>query len=172
MIAALTSGKRLQNVLEQPLDSPAKSFLLALLGVIPLDHAHAPQRFRQAPRDLRVDLRPLAEDGANRPESPLHGKPKHGEHRNRQSGHADIDFDQHDEGKERRQKRADELHQARPEQVSSPFDVAHDAGDECARFVRVEECDRQPPHVSLDAAAKLGNQPLRRFREELRQGEG
>ena len=64
----------------------------------------------------------------------------------------------------RRQQAAQKFHEARADQIPHALDVAHDARDERARFVRVVVRDRQAPDVLLHFSAQLGDHPLRRFR--------
>ena len=65
-----------------------------------------------------------------------------------------------------------QLDEAGPHQVPEALHVVHDPGDEVARLVRVVERDRQAAHVLLDPDAHVGDQLLRRLRDELHQREG
>ena len=58
-------GEGAHDVVEQASHASGEDRLLALFGVISLDHAHAAQRFREPARDLGIDLAALAE---NRPD--------------------------------------------------------------------------------------------------------
>ena len=68
----------------------------------------------------------------------------------------------------RRQQAAQKFHEPRADQVPHALDVAHDARDQRARFVRIVIRDRQPPDVFLHLPAQLGDHPLRRFRQGFR----
>ena len=65
---------------------------------------------------------------------------------------------------------ARELDEAGPHQVPEPLHVVHDPRDEVARLVGVVEGDRQAAHVGLHLDAHLGDEPLRRLREQLGRG--
>ena len=72
---------------------------------------------------------------------------------------------------QRRQQSADELDQAGADQVADAFDIGHDARDQRAGLVGVVVGDRQPADMLLHFLPQLGDQPLRRLRQQLRQGE-
>ena len=65
-----------------------------------------------------------------------------------------------------------QLDEAGPHQVPEALHVVHDPGHEVARLVRVVERDRQAAHVLLDPDPHLGDQLLRRLRDELDEREG
>ena len=56
-------GEGAQHVVQQPLHAAGEDPRLLGLGVVALHHAHAGQRFGEAPGDFGVDLAALAEDG-------------------------------------------------------------------------------------------------------------
>ena len=66
---------------------------------------------------------------------------------------------------------ADQLHEAGADQVPDPLGVGHDARDEHAGLGRVEVADRQPRDVLLHRRAHVGDRPLRRDAQHLRQRE-
>ncbi len=92
---------------------PAKTAGFAIFGVIALDDAHAAERFRQAARDFGVDLAALAKDGTDGLESVLQNKDKHAQHGEYRERNRDAAMQQVDEGENRGEHAAEELHQAR-----------------------------------------------------------
>ena len=62
-------GDRLQDVREEPRDAVGEDRLLAPLAVVSLDDADPGERLGEPPRDLAVDLRPLAKDGPRTPKN-------------------------------------------------------------------------------------------------------
>jgi hypothetical protein len=77
------------------------------------------------------------------------------------------DAEAHDGGDEA----ADQLHQPGPHQVADAVGVAHDAGDEHAGLGGVEVAHRQVHDARLDALPHVGDGPLRRHPQDLREGE-
>ncbi len=83
-----------------------------------------------------------------------------------------ADAQQHHQRDDGRHQAADEIHQARADQIAHAFDVGHDARYQHAALVGVVIADREASDVLLDFLAQLGDQSLAGFREQLRQGEG
>ena len=148
-----------------------KVFVLAFLGVIALDDADAAEGLGKAPRDLRVELRALAEDRPDRPERLVQDDAEAHEEREGHERHRRADLEEDDERDRGREQSARELDEARPDEVSHALDVAHDPRDESARLVRVEVRDREPSDVRLDLSAQLRDETLRGLGQKLRQRE-
>ena len=148
-----------------------KDLGFTLLRVVALHDAHAGERFGKAARHLGVDFPALAENRPDHPEGAIERSRERGEYNQGQNGQRNADMKKDDQGKERREDAAGELHETGPNQVPQALDVAHDAGDKHARLRRVVIGHGEPPHVFLDLPAQLGDEPLRLFREQLRQRE-
>ena len=88
----------------------------------------------------------------------------HEQQRGREPRHHRTDAQQHVERDSRRQQAAQKFHEPRADQIPHAFDVAHDARDERARFIRIVVRHRQAPDVLLHFSPQLGDHPLRRFR--------
>ena len=127
---------------EQPLDAAREYGGFALLGVVALDHAHAAQRFGQAPGDFGVDLAALAEDRPDLGEGLATARSEDRDEQRGQPGHQRADPQQHHQRDHGGHQAADEFDQAGANQVAHAFDVGHDARDQHAAFVGVVIADR------------------------------
>ncbi len=67
---------------------------------------------------------------------------------------------------------ADKINNTCTDDVAHAFDVAHDARHQRARTIFVVEAHAQAPDMFLHPHAQLGNQPLPRFAQCLREGVG
>ena len=63
LIRDMAVRERFMTLSSRRCTPPANTFCFPLLRVIALHHAHAAQRFGEAPGDFGVDLAALAEDG-------------------------------------------------------------------------------------------------------------
>ena len=165
-----SGGQRLQHVIQQPLDAAREDLRLALLRVVALDDAHTAQRFGKPAGHFRVDLRSRAEDRADRAKRMPQRQTKYQQEQEGQARHQRADAEQNHQRNDRGEKAADEFDQAGADEIAHTLHVAHDAGNQHAGLVGVVIGDGQPADVLLHVSAKLGNQALRGFREQLRQG--
>ena len=74
--------------------------------------------------------------------------------------------DQRDAG---RDQSSGKIHQARSQQIANALHVAHDARHQSAGLVGIVKSNRQAGDVLLHLLAKVGDQALRRFRQQLGQ---
>ncbi len=151
-------------------DARGKDLVLAVFRVVALHHAHSHKRFRQPSGDFLVDLGPRSKNGADSLERTVQSQAKQDENEESGGSHRGADSQQNNGGEDCRHNTARKFHQARADQVPHTLDVAHDAGDESARLVRVIERHGKAADVALHLHAKLRDHPLRRFREKLREG--
>ena len=165
-------GEGAEDVLQQALDAGGEDLVLARLGVVALDHAHAAQRFGEASGDLGVDAAALAEDGADGAEGLLQAQSEDQQEAEGDGGHDRADADQHGEGDDGGEQSADEVDEAGADEVAHALDVGHDARDQRADLGGVEVLQRQAADVLLHAVAEFGDEALGGLGERLREGEG
>ena len=127
----------LKTFLQEPLDAGAKDRMLAVLGVITLDHAHASKRFRQASRDFRIDFSALAENGPNGAKRLAQSEAEYQQKTEGNTGHHRANANQNGERDDGGHQSANELHQPSADQVAHAFNVAHDARHQHPRLVGV-----------------------------------
>ena len=89
---------------------------------------------------------------------------KHEQEAESEDRHQRADAKQHDQRDQRGEQAAGKFDQSRAQQIPHPLDVAHDARNQVAGFVRVVERNRQARNVPLNFFAQLGDQALRRLR--------
>ena len=119
--------KGFQNIIEQPLNPACEHALFTLLGVVTLHHANAAERFGKAARNFGVDLRPRAENRTNRREGFVDSVSENQQDAKRDCGHGHAGMNQVQQRDHRGHNPAHKLNQARANEVSHAFDVAHDA---------------------------------------------
>ncbi len=130
-----------------------------------------PERFGEPARHFGVDLPALAEERPQRAEGVRHAAAECRQHEDRDGRQVPVQPEQHAQPQHRGDEAADELHQARADEIPDAFGVGHDARDQHAGLRRVEVADRQAHDVRLDALAHVGDRALRRDAEDLRQRE-
>src|SRR6185295_6423651 len=125
-----TCVQRFSDIFEQTHRAAFENGSLARLCMKAFDDPHAAERFRQPASHFRIDLAAFAENRTNPSECPLKYAAKHGEKSQRKEGQGRIDFEQQNEGDDRRENASDELDKAGPDQIADTLDIGHDPGYE------------------------------------------
>ena len=146
--------------------------MLAIFGMVALNYAHSAERFRESSAHIGVDLAALPKDRANRCERLLQSEREDRDADERDHGHAYTDADQNDECQHRRQQTAQKIDESGADQVAHAFHIGEDARHHRSRFGRIVVSNWKTSNVLLNLPPHIGNQPLRRLREQLSQSKG
>src|SRR4051812_40802098 len=103
---------------------------LASLGRVDLYDADAANRFGETSGDVSVDGAALPEQWAQALEGDGHHPAECHENEQRDRGQLPVEPEEHTQGDRRGEKAADQLDDARADEISHAFGVAHDARDE------------------------------------------
>ncbi len=137
--------------------------------MIALDHANAAERFGQASGHLSIDLRAFAEDGPDGLERLLQDDGEDQKDDEGEQRHLRTDVQQPGKREDSGQNAADKVDDAGADEVAHALDVAHDARDEGTGAVLVVERNRKATDMLLHLHAQIGDEPLARFGEQLRE---
>ncbi len=135
--------------------------------MVALDYADSAKRFGQTAGNFRVDFRTSTKDGPDSGESFINKEAESEQDAESDQGHQCADAQQDDERKNTGHQAAEKLHQACADEVANAFDVAHDARNQLAGFVRIVVSDWKPPNVRLNPFAHVGNHALGGFGKKL-----
>ena len=164
-----SGGQSSQHIVEKTLHTACENILLALFGVITLDHANPSERLRQPTGDFSINFAALAKDRTDSPKSFVERQSKEQQESERDGGHEGTDAEQHDQRDSRSHQASDQIDQSSTDQVADAFDIAHDARDQHAAFGRIVKRDWQPADMRLNFLTELRDQPLRGLRQQLGQ---
>ena len=134
-----------------------------------LDDTNAPESLRQAPRHLRAELAALTERWTQLLERPGRHDGEEPQGDQDEQRHHQVDGGEEGERDDGGDRASDQLNQAGSHQITDPFDIVHDAGDQLSGFHAVEETHGQCEYMPLDLGAELGDQVLRFEAEEKRE---
>ena len=161
--------ERAHHVIQQAANAGGEDCLLALFGVIALDHADATQRFREPTGDFGIDLAALTENRPDGRERFIQCNAETHKRAYSDQGHLRTGAKQQNQRNSGGDQASGKIHQACTQKIAHAFHVAHDSGYETASLIRVIKGHRQARNVRLNLLAQLGDQPLRRLRQRLRQ---
>src|SRR5262249_26473867 len=142
---------------KKPHDAAAKHALLAVFGVVSLDHANPAQRFGESSRHLGVDLSPLAKNRTNRLKSFLKRQSETEQEPEGQRRHQRTDPEQHNQRNTRGEQSTYKIYKASADQVTHAFHITHDSRYQNTALGRIVERHGQPPDMRLYFLSQLGN---------------
>ena len=163
---------RLGDIAEQAVRALGEDQILAALGGVGLDDAHATQGLVQATGHFGRDLTAFAEQRPQHVEGVAERATKEREDEDGDQREMPIEIQQDAECADGGDDAPRELHEAGAHQVANALRIVHDARDEHAGLRFVEVAHRQAHDMFFDAAPHVGDRLLRGHAQNLRQPVG